>query len=380
MWKIYLLSNCLGLLNKKKKQISPQNPFKANGYLVNTKSHVIHSLHNSWSTWSVYEGHLNVRWMGVCVCVCAFCTCVSASVCALQGNEFGRLSVTVGGLVPGPRGGDGGWWVGLGEEEEEGELRRSERSYSHCLSLPSPGARTLGWPGCTCAAWPRPRSPANRCTCRIPPCWCSARSDTRAPCRWCPHTRLCLQEERRHRGSVCKRGFTAGTAACGTSAAERRDGCCTAEVTQIRDFLSAVLPFFFISSLPFCFAASLSLFYSLLSHTTPFPPPSISSFLFSFSTYLCSLPPSLSLCLPSRFAFSWILMLVLNLGGGSWKNNLSSGFIKQLFWSCLPYLTTFIWGWTWNKPKKKKDWISNSIESAQKIESWTSIIYRASRK
>lgn len=30
--------------------------------------------------------------------------CVGMCACGMQGNEFGRFSVTVGGLVPGPRG------------------------------------------------------------------------------------------------------------------------------------------------------------------------------------------------------------------------------------------------------------------------------------
>lgn len=53
------------------KKISPQNPFKANGYLVNTKSHVIHSLHNSWSS-SMCMGGI---WM---------CLVLNASVCAFR--------------------------------------------------------------------------------------------------------------------------------------------------------------------------------------------------------------------------------------------------------------------------------------------------------
>lgn len=38
-----------------------------------------------------------------CVCFCVYMF-VPVCVCGMQGNEFGRFSVTIGGLVPGPRG------------------------------------------------------------------------------------------------------------------------------------------------------------------------------------------------------------------------------------------------------------------------------------
>lgn len=60
---IYLYIKLPGLLNQK---ISPQNPFKANGYLVNTNSHVIHSLH-------CIPGPLECVWgIFVCVSVCVY--------------------------------------------------------------------------------------------------------------------------------------------------------------------------------------------------------------------------------------------------------------------------------------------------------------------
>lgn len=50
MWKIYLHIKLPGVTELKTK-ISPHNPFEANGYLVDSKSHVIHSLHSSSSSW-----------------------------------------------------------------------------------------------------------------------------------------------------------------------------------------------------------------------------------------------------------------------------------------------------------------------------------------
>jgi len=56
------------------KQISPHNPFTANGYLGNAKSHVTHSLHNSWSSWTCVR---RFECVCVCVCVCSV-TCLDA--------------------------------------------------------------------------------------------------------------------------------------------------------------------------------------------------------------------------------------------------------------------------------------------------------------
>lgn len=80
----------------------------------------------------------------------------------------------------------------ISERADEGQL-----SSGHGLSCPSSRSRFPGWQGCTCVAGRTPRSPANSCTGTIPPCWCTARCDIKAPCRRCPRTRLCLGEKTR---------------------------------------------------------------------------------------------------------------------------------------------------------------------------------------
>lgn len=75
MWKIYLHIKLPGVTEWKTK-ISPHNPFEANGYLVISKSHVIHSLHSSSSSW--------VSMGGGGICMCSESKCVySVRICLL---------------------------------------------------------------------------------------------------------------------------------------------------------------------------------------------------------------------------------------------------------------------------------------------------------
>lgn len=101
-------------------------------------------------------------------------------------------------LVPGP-----GRKTSRGAESEALGLGLRKRK-SHCLSFPSSRAQTPGWPGCTCVAWPRLQSREGRCTCTSPRCWCTFRSGTGAPCRWCLRTRWCLQENGETTGDEVK--------------------------------------------------------------------------------------------------------------------------------------------------------------------------------
>lgn len=180
MWKIYLHIKLPGGLLNKQKSVH-KIPLRQMDIWWILNPIVIHSLHISWSSWVCIRGSECVR---VCLFLCA-CLCLCVCVCYV-GKRVWTSQRYCWRFSARPSGGGG-----EGQREGGGVVRRSLRRSrrSHCLSFLSSRAPTPGSLGCTCAAWQRPRSLANRCTCTIPPCWCTARSDTRAPCRWCPHTR-----------------------------------------------------------------------------------------------------------------------------------------------------------------------------------------------
>lgn len=81
MWKVYLHVKLPGV-KKKKKKISPQNPFKANGYLVNIKIPCNTFTAQFLVLLNVYVGSINVN-ASVCALVCT-CSCEGKQVWTFQ--------------------------------------------------------------------------------------------------------------------------------------------------------------------------------------------------------------------------------------------------------------------------------------------------------